>query len=536
MPTYSSLAKPTILVVEDEAPLLTLLRYNLEKQGFRVEEAADGQEALLRVAEAKPDLVLLDWMLPALSGIEVCRQIRRRPGTRDLPIIMVTARTEDQDAVRALDTGADDYIAKPFAMEALLARIRALLRRSGACAAKGHADLSPTSRWTRTRIASRAAGARCIWGRPNTGCWNSSCSIRAASSRASSCWTPSGAATSMSSRARWTCTSAGCARRSTGRARPDLIRTVRSAGYALDADCRGPPAMRNAAPWTSKPNTTTAPACRQRRASSPAGQRDAAAFRAACPRAELDLAYGPGEREKLDLFHPEGPPEAPLALFIHGGYWQALDRSFASHCARGMAAVQGRRGRGAVLRPLPRVPLARIVEQMRAALAVPVARTRRRCWPSAIRRAGTWRRCCWRPTGARCNPALPADLVPPPCPISGVFELEPLLPTTIGQGLNLTPEARAALAALPALPGRPLHAVVGGAESGEFIRQSRDFAAAWGGTASRRLPGGATTSPSRPAADPDHRACPRAPHGGGGLRPGDALSLNISGNEGANIA
>jgi two-component system phosphate regulon response regulator PhoB len=132
-----NLAKPIILVVEDEAPLLTLLRYNLEKQGFRVEEAADGQEALMRVAEAKPDLILLDWMLPALSGLEVCRQIRRRPATRDLPIIMVTARTEDQDAVRALDTGADDYIAKPFAMEALLARIRALLRRSGAVPVKG---------------------------------------------------------------------------------------------------------------------------------------------------------------------------------------------------------------------------------------------------------------------------------------------------------------------------------------------------------------------------------------------------------------
>jgi two-component system phosphate regulon response regulator PhoB len=134
---YATLAKPTILVVEDEAPLLTLLRYNLEKQGFKVEEATDGQEALLRVAEARPDLVLLDWMLPALSGIEVCRQLRRRPNTRDLPIIMVTARTEDQDAVRALDTGADDYIAKPFVMDALLARIRALLRRSGSVAVKG---------------------------------------------------------------------------------------------------------------------------------------------------------------------------------------------------------------------------------------------------------------------------------------------------------------------------------------------------------------------------------------------------------------
>ena len=131
------MAKPTILVVEDEVPLLTLLRYNLEKQGFKVDEAGDGEEALLRVAEGRPDLVLLDWMLPALSGIEVCRQLRRRPGTRDLPIIMVTARTEDQDAVRALDTGADDYISKPFAMDSLMARIRALLRRSGAVATRG---------------------------------------------------------------------------------------------------------------------------------------------------------------------------------------------------------------------------------------------------------------------------------------------------------------------------------------------------------------------------------------------------------------
>ena len=134
---FPGMAKPTILIVEDEAPLLTLLRYNLEKQGFRVEEATDGQEALLRVSENKPDLVLLDWMLPTLSGIEVCRQIRRRPATRDLPVIMVTARTENQDAVRALDIGADDYITKPFAVEALLARIRALLRRSGSVPTKG---------------------------------------------------------------------------------------------------------------------------------------------------------------------------------------------------------------------------------------------------------------------------------------------------------------------------------------------------------------------------------------------------------------
>jgi two-component system phosphate regulon response regulator PhoB len=134
---FASLSKPLILVVEDEAALVTMLRYNLEKQGFRVEEAADGQEALTRIAETPPDLVLLDWMLPVVSGLEVCRQIRGRPDTRDLPIIMVTARAEEQDAVRGLNTGADDYIAKPFSMDALLARMRALLRRSGSMPTKG---------------------------------------------------------------------------------------------------------------------------------------------------------------------------------------------------------------------------------------------------------------------------------------------------------------------------------------------------------------------------------------------------------------
>jgi two-component system phosphate regulon response regulator PhoB len=131
------LSRPLVLVVEDEAALATMLRYNLEKQGFRVDEAGDGQEALTRISEVPPDLVLLDWMLPVMSGIEVCRQIRRRPDTRDLPVIMVTARTDDQDAVRGLNTGADDYITKPFNMEALLARMRALLRRAGGVPAKG---------------------------------------------------------------------------------------------------------------------------------------------------------------------------------------------------------------------------------------------------------------------------------------------------------------------------------------------------------------------------------------------------------------
>ncbi|WP_456304387.1 phosphate regulon transcriptional regulator PhoB [Acidisoma cellulosilyticum] len=138
MPDSVSLSnKPLVLIVEDEAALMTMLRYNLEKQGFRVEEAGDGEEALTRIAEVKPDMVLLDWMLPHLSGIEVCRQIRRRPATRELPVIMITARSEDQDAVRGLNTGADDYVTKPFSTEALVARMRALMRRSNTVPAKG---------------------------------------------------------------------------------------------------------------------------------------------------------------------------------------------------------------------------------------------------------------------------------------------------------------------------------------------------------------------------------------------------------------
>lgn len=121
--------RPRVLCVEDDPALAVMLRYNLEKLGYVVDEASDGQEALLRVAEVTPDIVLLDWMLPSLSGLEVCRQLRRRPETRDVPVIMLTARVEESDSIRGLNTGADDYITKPFSMEALAARMRALLRR-----------------------------------------------------------------------------------------------------------------------------------------------------------------------------------------------------------------------------------------------------------------------------------------------------------------------------------------------------------------------------------------------------------------------
>jgi two-component system, OmpR family, phosphate regulon response regulator PhoB len=121
---------PLILVVEDESALVTLLRYNLEREGFRVAEARDGEEALLAAREQKPDLVLLDWMLPLLSGLEVCRQMRRMAETRGVPIIMLTARGEEGDKLRGLDSGADDYVTKPFSPSELVARIRAALRRS----------------------------------------------------------------------------------------------------------------------------------------------------------------------------------------------------------------------------------------------------------------------------------------------------------------------------------------------------------------------------------------------------------------------
>ena len=119
-----------ILLVEDEEPLTLLLRYNLEAEGYEVDIAARGDEAEMRLKESPPDLIVLDWMLPGLSGIELCRRLRARTDTERLPIIMLTARGEESERVRGLATGADDYIVKPFSVPELLARIRALLRRT----------------------------------------------------------------------------------------------------------------------------------------------------------------------------------------------------------------------------------------------------------------------------------------------------------------------------------------------------------------------------------------------------------------------
>jgi two-component system phosphate regulon response regulator PhoB len=120
---------PRILVVEDDDALGTLLRYNLEREGYAVALATDGEEALIQAEEQLPDLVVLDWMLPRVSGIEVCRRLRQKPLSRNVPIIMLTARGEESDRIRGLDTGADDYVVKPFAVTELSARIRAVLRR-----------------------------------------------------------------------------------------------------------------------------------------------------------------------------------------------------------------------------------------------------------------------------------------------------------------------------------------------------------------------------------------------------------------------
>jgi two-component system phosphate regulon response regulator PhoB len=123
--------RPLILVVEDETALVTLLRYNLEREGFRVIEARDGETAITMAEVERPDLILLDWMLPHASGIEVCRRLRRNPETGGTPMIMLTARGEEADKLRGLDSGTDDYVTKPFSPAELMARIRAVLRRTG---------------------------------------------------------------------------------------------------------------------------------------------------------------------------------------------------------------------------------------------------------------------------------------------------------------------------------------------------------------------------------------------------------------------
>jgi two-component system phosphate regulon response regulator PhoB len=228
---------PLILVVEDEPPQVELLRYNLEKEGFRAIAAGDGEEAMARIAEETPDLVILDWMLPNLSGLEVCRQLRARPETRQLPVLMLTARGEASDRVRGLELGADDYVVKPFSPSEVIARVRALLRRARPSLAEDSLefngvvidlvahrvsrdgasihlgpkeyDLLATLMERPGRVFSRERLLDLVWGRD---IHVEARSVDVAVRRLRQALNQSGA--------------------------PDLIRTVRGAGYAIDTDAR----------------------------------------------------------------------------------------------------------------------------------------------------------------------------------------------------------------------------------------------------------------------------------------------------------
>ena len=238
--------------------------------------------------------------------------------------------------------------------------------------------------------------------------------------------------------------------------------------------------------------------------------RDAAAFRESGVRAELDLAYGEGEREKLDLFLPPNGEAAPTALFIHGGYWQALDRSFVSHCARGLL------GQGvAVAVPsydlCPAVTLGEIAEQMRRAAAFLHRRRGGRLLAAGHSAGGQLAALLLATDWPAWQPGLPAGMVGAALPVSGVFELAPLRGTSIATALRLTGADIATLSPrlLPPPAYESLHVVVGGAESDEFIRQSRDFATHWGGSF-EALPGANHFTVLDPFTDPAHPLMIRA--------------------------
>ncbi|WP_232897177.1 phosphate regulon transcriptional regulator PhoB [Pontibaca salina] len=151
--------KPLILLVEDETAQREVIRYNLAAEGYRVSEAGDGEEALLLVDENPPDLIILDWMMPKLSGIEVCRRLKRQNETRAIPVIMLSARSDEPDLVRGLETGADDYVVKPYSVAELIARVRANLRRvrpSAAGVVLEFADIRLDSETHRVTRAGRA--------------------------------------------------------------------------------------------------------------------------------------------------------------------------------------------------------------------------------------------------------------------------------------------------------------------------------------------------------------------------------------------
>ena len=207
----SAASAPRILVVEDESDLAMLLSYNLEAEGYVVDSAERADEAELLLAENPPDLVILDWTLPGVSGLEICRRLRARENTRMLPVIMVTARGEEAERVRGLSVGADDYVVKPFSVPELMARVHALLRRSRPERIAGRLSCGDIDLDRDTRSVRR--GERIIFlVPPNSGCSNFSSRSRAACSLAPNCSTAFGGRPPRSTTARLTCMSVDCAR------------------------------------------------------------------------------------------------------------------------------------------------------------------------------------------------------------------------------------------------------------------------------------------------------------------------------------
>ena len=232
MDRYSSNSRPLVLVVEDEPAQSEIIAYNLEQEGFRVARAEDGEAAVTALFETSPDLVVLDWMLPGLSGIEICRRIRARPETRDVPVIMLTARGEEADRVRGLDTGADDYVVKPYSVSELVARVRAHLRRTRPAATGERLSYADVEMDTDRHRVSRAGTAiklgpteyrllAVLLERPGR-VWSREQLLDRAWGR------------DVYLDARTVDVHVGRLRKALGK--PEIIRTVRGAGYAMDVE------------------------------------------------------------------------------------------------------------------------------------------------------------------------------------------------------------------------------------------------------------------------------------------------------------
>src|SRR5438874_1859506 len=227
------MTKPTLLLVEDDRSLAELLIWHFEREGYRIERTGDGEEALLLAQEQTPDLVILDWMIEGISGVEVCRRLRRRPETASVPIIMLTARSEESDRIRGLETGADDYVTKPFSPRELMARVGAVLRRArpalaGALLRFSDLEMDVAAHRVRRAGAPISLGPtefrllKHLLERPGRvfsreqlldSVWSHDCEIDART-------------VDVHVRRLRKALNAG--------GRPDLLRTVRSAGYALD--------------------------------------------------------------------------------------------------------------------------------------------------------------------------------------------------------------------------------------------------------------------------------------------------------------